>query len=55
MMPVERGRDSNGPFYAWGQKGARYHYKSGSERSRKIAHDKAALQGRAIKAQGMRK
>ena len=48
-MPVQRGKDSKGPFYRWGNSGAKYHYKSGNERSRKIAHDKAAKQGRAIK------
>ena len=49
-MPVERGIDSNGPFYRWGKKGKIYHYSSGSKRSRELAHSKAAKQGRAIKA-----
>lgn len=48
-MPVQRGKDSKGPFYRWGNSGAKYHYKSGSERSREIARVKASRQGRAIK------
>jgi hypothetical protein len=50
-MPVERGKDKDGPFYRWGKHGARYHYKSGNKKSRELAHDKAAKQGRAIKWQ----
>jgi len=49
-MPVQRGKDSKGPFYRWGNSGHKYHYKSGSKRSRELAHNKAAKQGRAIKA-----
>jgi hypothetical protein len=51
-MPVQRGKDSRGPFYRWGNSGAKYRYKPGSERSRKLAHAKASKQGRAIKARG---
>jgi hypothetical protein len=49
-MPVRRGRDSSGPFYQWGEHGKKYYYLAGSTISRNRAHDKAALQGRAIKA-----
>lgn len=49
-MPVQRGRDSKGGFYRWGDHGAKYHYKTGSAISRADAHYKAAAQGRAIKA-----
>lgn len=49
-MPVERGRDSNGPYYRWGEHGKKYYYEPNNERSRKIAEEKAARQGRAIKA-----
>ena len=53
-MPVERGRDSKGPFFRWGKQGAKYHYSSGSKASRERARKKAARQGRAIKASGGR-
>ena len=51
-MPVARGKDSKGPFYRWGEHGKKYYYKSGSVQSRNLAQDKAARQGRAIKAHG---
>jgi hypothetical protein len=47
-MPVQNGRDSEGPYYRWGEKGHKYHYKPRDVKSRKRAREKAALQGRAI-------
>lgn len=47
-MPVQRGKDSNGPYYKWGQNGKRYYYSSGNTSSRTRAHHKAEKQGRAI-------
>lgn len=49
-MPVQRGRDSEGPFYRWGDQGKKYHYEAGDSDSREAAKAKAAAQGRAIKA-----
>ncbi len=46
-MPVERGQDSQGPFYRWGKQGKRYRYTAGNEGSAKRAKAKATLQGRA--------
>ena len=49
-MPVQSGRDSHGPFYRWGEHGKKYYYIANNIRSRTLAKDKAAKQGRAIKA-----
>ena len=48
LMPVVRGQDSDGPFYRWGQRGKKYRYTAGSDRSRRVAREKAAAQGRAV-------
>ncbi len=53
-MPVHRGQDSKGPYYQWGNHGKKYHYKSGSQRSRELAKDKAHKQGVAAHASGWR-
>lgn len=47
-MPVRRGKDSKGPFYRWGQRGKKYHYRSGDKRSRSTAKTRAKKQGSAI-------
>lgn len=47
-MPVERGKDSHGPFYRWGTHGKKYYYHSGNVQSRKISHEHARKQGIAI-------
>lgn len=52
--PVKRGKDSKGGYYRWG-KGAKYHYKTGSERSRNSARKKAYEQAKAAYAGGYRK
>jgi hypothetical protein len=49
-MPVHRKKNINGPYYQWGNHGKKYYYKINNEKSRKLAKDKAKLQGRAIKA-----
>ena len=50
-MPVHRGHDGQGPYYQWGHTtGRRYYYTAGSARSREIAKERAARQGRAIEA-----
>jgi hypothetical protein len=49
-MPVERSKDSDGPFYRWGKTGAKYRYTTGDARSRERAKARAARQGRAAKA-----
>lgn len=52
-MPVRRGISNGKPFFQWGygEKTKKYFYTSGSAYSRERAKQKAALQGRAIKAQ----
>lgn len=52
--PVKRGKDSKGTYYKWG-KGAKYHYKTGSEKSRNTARKKAYEQAKAAYAGGYRK
>ena len=52
--PVKRGNDSKGGYYRWG-KGKKYHYKTGSDRSRNIARKKAYEQAKAAYAGGYRK
>lgn len=49
-MPVRRGRDGRGPYYAWGERGARYRYRAGDAAGRSRARALAARQGRAIAA-----
>jgi hypothetical protein len=49
-MPVQCGRDSNGPYCRWGLHGKKYYYKSGSKLSRELAQTKAKRQGIAIHA-----
>lgn len=53
-MPVNRGKDSKGPYYQWGDSGKKYHYESGNKGSRERAKDKAGKQGRAARASGYR-
>ncbi|HEX6312474.1 MAG TPA: hypothetical protein VF152_12735 [Acidimicrobiia bacterium] len=53
-MPVQRGRDRDGPYYQWGDSGKRYHYSSGDARSRSRAKQQATRQGRAARARGYR-
>jgi hypothetical protein len=47
-MPVQRGRDSQGPYYKWGNRGHHYYYLAGNKRSRERAYNRALKQGRAI-------
>lgn len=53
-MPIFRRRDADGPFYQWGDRGAKYHYISGNKRSREFAYNKAAKQAGAAYAHGYR-
>lgn len=48
-MPVQRGRDSDGPFYRWGEHGKKYRYEAGDVDARERAKKKADAQGRAVK------
>ena len=51
-MPVHRGRDSDGPYYQWGDSGKKYRYESGNKESREAAKKKAKKQGQAAHAAG---
>jgi hypothetical protein len=54
VMPVSRGKDSNGPYYQWGDSGKRYYYTSGDKQSRERAKQRAQRQARAARARGYR-
>lgn len=47
-MPIQRGFDSEGCYYQYGDTGAKYHYKCGNEEARQRAYDKARAQEIAI-------
>lgn len=47
-----QGRDTQGPYYRWGDHGKKYYYKSGDKISREISREKAKKQGIAIHASG---
>lgn len=51
-MPVHRGKDSDGPYYQWGDSGRKYHYEAGKKQSREAAKRKATKQGQAARASG---
>lgn len=51
-MPVHRSKDSQGPYYQWGDSGKKYHYTAGDRTSREKAKEKAEKQGRAARASG---
>jgi len=51
-MPVQRGRDSKGPYYQWGDSGKKYHYTAGNKEARLRALRRAKRQGRAARASG---
>ncbi|HEY7468343.1 MAG TPA: hypothetical protein VIC07_02270 [Acidimicrobiia bacterium] len=53
-MPVRRGKDSNGPYFQWGDRGKKYYYTAGDKSSRSNAKVKATRQGRAARASGYR-
>lgn len=53
-MPVHRSKDSEGPYYQWGESGKKYRYESGNKQSRESARKKAERQGRAARASGYR-
>lgn len=53
-MPVHRSKDSEGPYYQWGESGKKYRYESGNKQSREKARKKAERQGRAARASGYR-
>jgi hypothetical protein len=51
-MPTHNRRDSKGPYYQWGNHGAKYHYTAGNAKSRQAAKRKADKQGQAAHANG---
>lgn len=51
-MPVHRGKDSQGCYYQWGGRGAKYYYTAGDVKSREKAKGKAELQRKAIYSSG---
>ena len=51
-MPINRGRDTHGCYYRWGQHGKKYYYQSGDKVSREGAISLAVKQGRAAHANG---
>ena len=53
-MPVHQRKDKNGPYFIWGNHGKKYYFDPKSDRSKENARQKAAIQGRAIKASQFR-
>jgi hypothetical protein len=51
-VPVHRSKDSQGPYYQWGDQGKKYRYEAGDEDSRDRAKEKATKQGEAAHAAG---
>jgi len=51
-MPTHCGRDTNGPYYQWGDSGKKYYYISGDKKSRAAAKTRADRQGIAIYSSG---
>lgn len=51
-MPVRRSKDSDGPYYQWGESGKKYRYEAGDRKSRDRAKEKAKKQGQAAHASG---
>ena len=49
-MPIEGCTLDGRPGYKYGPNGTCYPYTPGSDSSKRAAHDKAAAQGRAVKA-----
>lgn len=49
-MPIQNGRDSQGGWYRWGNRGHKYHYTPGNVSSRNRAYESAMRQARAILA-----
>ena len=47
-MPVNRGNDTNGPYYRWGNNGKKYYYVANNKQSRELARKKCLKQGAAI-------
>lgn len=47
-MPIQNGKDKNGPFYRWGFTGAKYYYLPGNVKSRENARARTMKQARAI-------
>jgi len=49
-MPVKKCKSNGKSGYKWGDKGKCYTYSTGDKESREAAKEKAAKQGKAIKA-----
>lgn len=55
IMPIYRRKDSNGPYYQWGNSGKKYYYTPNNKSSRELARKKAVKQAQAAYAGGYRK
>jgi len=51
-MPIHRKVDKNGTYFQWGERGAKYYYKTGDKVSREAARKKAERQARAAYSHG---
>jgi hypothetical protein len=49
-MPIFNKKDKLGTYFIWGTHGSRYYFNDLSNRSKKIAYNKALKQGKAIHA-----
>lgn len=53
-MPVHQGKDSQGPYYQWGNHGKKYRYTPNDSVTRNKAKAQATKQGVAVYATGWR-
>jgi len=53
-MPLEYGKNKQGSWVRWGNKGKKYYYQEASVRSKAHAESKAEKQAEAIYASGWR-
>ncbi len=47
-MPINKRKDVHGPFFQWGDTGAKYYYNKDNKESIEHAREKSAKQGRAV-------
>lgn len=51
-VPINRGKDSRGPYYKWGKGGRKYHFKAGDAVSRKSARSRASRRAKVTNKKG---
>ena len=49
-MPIHRRKDKNGPYFQYGESGAKYRYVANDKKGRELAEQRAHKHARAIHA-----